>query len=101
LFYNYTEWKQINTIEKVLSQDKHLLVIKQLEDNGLGKGIAILFNGFSGTGKTATVQEAEAMNKGIRAAIATNYQSLEISESISILYVAGLKLISFPKITPV
>ena len=39
-----------------------------------------------GTGKTATVQEAEAMHKGIREAIATHYQSLEISESISILY---------------
>ena len=66
LFYNDTEWKQINTIEKVLSQDKHLLVIKQLEDNGLGKGIAILFNGFSGTGKTATAKRlAKTTNRSL------------------------------------
>jgi SpoVK/Ycf46/Vps4 family AAA+-type ATPase len=56
LFYNEVEWKQINTIEKVLSKEKHELVLKNLIDNNLGKGISILFNGFSGTGKTATAR---------------------------------------------
>ncbi len=56
LFYNEVEWKQINTIEKVLSKEKHELVVKNLIDNNLGKGISILFNGFSGTGKTATAR---------------------------------------------
>lgn len=56
LFYNELEWKQINTIEKVLSKEKHELVLKNLIDNNLGKGISILFNGFSGTGKTATAR---------------------------------------------
>jgi hypothetical protein len=66
LFYNDTEWKQINTIEKVLSQDKHQLVVKQLEENGLGKGIVILFNGFSGTGKTATAKRlAKTSNRSM------------------------------------
>lgn len=39
-----------------------------------------------GTGKTATVEEAEAMHKGIRAAIEAHYQSSEIADSVSILY---------------
>jgi triosephosphate isomerase len=39
-----------------------------------------------GTGKTATVEEAEAMHKGIRAAIEVHYQSSEIAASIPILY---------------
>lgn len=56
LFYNELEWQQINTIEKVLSEEKHQLVVDQLSQNGLAKGISILFNGFSGTGKTATAK---------------------------------------------
>jgi AAA+ superfamily predicted ATPase len=56
LFYNELEWQQINTIEKVLSKEKHQLVVDQLSQNGLAKGISILFNGFSGTGKTATAK---------------------------------------------
>jgi triosephosphate isomerase len=39
-----------------------------------------------GTGITATVQEAEAMHKGIRNAIQAHYHSSEIAASISILY---------------
>jgi ATP-dependent protease HslVU (ClpYQ) ATPase subunit len=56
LFYNESEWNQINIIEKVLSKEKYQLVVNQLVDNGLAKGISILFNGFSGTGKTATAK---------------------------------------------
>jgi SpoVK/Ycf46/Vps4 family AAA+-type ATPase len=56
LFYNELEWQQINTIEKILSKEKHQLVVNQLSENGLAKGISILFNGFSGTGKTATAK---------------------------------------------
>jgi hypothetical protein len=56
LYYNESEWIQINTIEKVLSKEKYQLVVNQLVDNDLAKGISILFNGFSGTGKTATAK---------------------------------------------
>jgi SpoVK/Ycf46/Vps4 family AAA+-type ATPase len=56
LFYNESEWQQINTIEKILSKEKHQLVVNQLVDNGLAKGISIIFNGSSGTGKTATAK---------------------------------------------
>ena len=56
LFYNESELSQINTIEKILSKEKHQLVVNQLVENGLAKGISILFNGFSGTGKTATAK---------------------------------------------
>ncbi|MBP6126661.1 AAA family ATPase [Flavobacterium sp.] len=56
LFYNESEWQQINTIEKILSKEKHQLVVNQLMDNGLAKGISIIFNGSSGTGKTATAK---------------------------------------------
>ena len=56
LFYNESEWSQIKTIEKILSKEKHQLVVNQLLENGLAKGISILFNGFSGTGKTATAK---------------------------------------------
>ncbi len=56
LFYNESEWSQINTIEKILSKEKHQLVVNQLQENGLAKGISIIFNGSSGTGKTATAK---------------------------------------------
>jgi SpoVK/Ycf46/Vps4 family AAA+-type ATPase len=56
LFYNESEWSQINTIEKILSKEKHQLVVNQLVENGLAKGISIIFNGSSGTGKTATAK---------------------------------------------
>ena len=56
LYYNESELIQIDTIEKVLSKEKYQLVVNQLVDNGLAKGISILFNGFSGTGKTATAK---------------------------------------------
>lgn len=56
LFYNESEWQQINTIEKILSKEKHQLVVNQLVENGLAKGISIIFNGSSGTGKTATAK---------------------------------------------
>ncbi|WP_297509148.1 ATP-binding protein [Flavobacterium sp.] len=66
LFYNPSEWKQINTIEKVLSIEKHKQIIDHLEENGLGKGISILFNGFSGTGKTATAKRlAKLTNRAL------------------------------------
>jgi hypothetical protein len=56
LFYNASELSQINTIERILSKEKHQLVVNQLVENGLAKGISILFNGYSGTGKTATAK---------------------------------------------
>ncbi len=66
LFYNETELKQISTIEKVLSKEKHQLVVQQLIENNLGKGISILFNGFSGTGKTATAKRlAKTTNRAL------------------------------------
>ncbi len=66
LYYNENELKQIKTIEKVLSKEKHQLVVNQLEENGLGKGISILFNGYSGTGKTATAKRlAKITNRGM------------------------------------
>ena len=57
LYYNETESKQITTIEKVLNENNYKLVIDQLISNNLGKGISILFNGYSGTGKTATARQ--------------------------------------------
>ncbi len=57
LYYNDTELKQIQTIEQVLHPDKYPLVVNHLHQNGLGKGITILFNGASGTGKTATAKQ--------------------------------------------
>lgn len=66
LFYNESELAQINTIEKVVSKEKHQLVVNQLIANGLAKGISILFNGFSGTGKTATAKRlAKTTNRAL------------------------------------
>ena len=66
LFYNDAELKQIQTIEKVLSHDKYNLIVQQLEENALGKGVTILFNGFSGTGKTATAKRlAKLTNRAL------------------------------------
>ena len=57
LHYNDSESKQIQTIEQVLHPEKYTMVVNHLHQNGLGKGITILFNGASGTGKTATAKQ--------------------------------------------
>lgn len=57
LHYNDSEFKQIQTIEQVLHPEKYTMVVNHLHQNGLGKGITILFNGASGTGKTATAKQ--------------------------------------------
>lgn len=55
LFYNEKVRRQLDRIRMLLSQDRLELVRERLEEAGLRKGVACLFYGSPGTGKTETV----------------------------------------------
>ena len=55
LFYNPDEQRQIDTLEHLLKVENLTSVQQRLEENGMRKGVACLFHGFPGTGKTETV----------------------------------------------
>lgn len=55
LFYNASEQQQIDSLTDMLSQEHLKEVQKRLEQEGMRKGVACLFHGGPGTGKTETV----------------------------------------------
>ena len=66
LFYNTEEQKQIDLIKETLVQENLNKVQKQLAEKGFPKGLAILFFGPPGTGKTESVyQIAKETNRDI------------------------------------
>lgn len=66
LYYNPQQEEQITQIRKFLSKQSYGKIIRELEQNNLPKGIAILFHGNPGTGKTEGVyQLARTLKKAI------------------------------------
>ena len=55
LFYNEQEGAQIARLTSLLDEEKFNGVQKRLEEEGMRKGIACIFHGAPGTGKTETV----------------------------------------------
>ena len=55
LFYNNNVTKNVNELEKLLSDDRMKRVMERLKDNGMRQGFTCLFYGGPGTGKTETV----------------------------------------------
>lgn len=54
LYYNPKEREQIDTLYRLLDKKKFNALVKKLKENNISEGVCILFDGFSGTGKTAT-----------------------------------------------
>lgn len=55
LFYNDSEEKQVAQITSLMSQNQLTAIQQRLEEQGMRKGVACLFYGAPGTGKTETV----------------------------------------------
>ena len=55
LFFNETEQEQLETLRKLLEESKLQTVLEKFEEVGMPKGIAVLFYGEPGTGKTESV----------------------------------------------
>lgn len=55
LFYNDAEEKQVAQITSMMSQTQLTAIQQRLEEQGMRKGVACLFYGAPGTGKTETV----------------------------------------------
>ena len=55
LFFNATDQEQIDRLTTLLGQDSLTSVQQRLEEQGMRKGVACLFYGAPGTGKTETV----------------------------------------------
>lgn len=63
LFYNQDEKEKLNFVEQLISKGNYSSLIKQLERSGNNTGIAMLFSGLPGTGKTESVYQI-ARNTG-------------------------------------
>lgn len=55
LFYNENEQKQVERLANLLQQENLMGIQQRLESEGMRKGVACLFHGAPGTGKTETV----------------------------------------------
>lgn len=66
LYYNASEQKQVERIMSMLSEDNLPAIQKRLQEQGMRKGVACLFYGGPGTGKTETVlQLARATGRDV------------------------------------
>lgn len=82
LFYNTSEERQIETIKNVLNPINYSTIASQLSENNLGLGVNILFHGYAGTGKTATVKQlAKHSNRHVFMVDIEKIQSRWVGES--------------------
>ena len=79
LFYNEREEKSINQLTNLFNKENLFAVLKNLENNGMRKGIICLFHGGPGTGKTETVYQLARKTE-------RNIMLVDISESKSKWY---------------
>ena len=57
LYYNADDQEEVNRLTTLLSQNRFPQVQQRLEEQGMRKGVACLFYGAPGTGKTETVKQ--------------------------------------------
>ena len=82
LFYDSAALGQVETMEKLLSEERFNQVKGALKDSGLRTGFTCLFYGSPGTGKTETVyQLARKTGRDIIAADVTKIKSCWVGES--------------------
>lgn len=66
LFYNSKEREQIQTLYEVLQPTFYDVLTQKLREHHMAEGVCILFDGYSGTGKTATAHQlAKATSRAL------------------------------------
>lgn len=60
LFFNETERKELDRLTNMLQKDSFDQIIRRLEEKGMRKGVACLFHGAPGTGKTESCRALAA-----------------------------------------
>jgi hypothetical protein len=82
LFYNDSEFEQIETLSNALEEDKYKNLMTRLKDNGMKQGFTVLLYGYPGTGKTSSVKQvAKATGRSIFMVEIQKIQSKWVGES--------------------
>jgi hypothetical protein len=82
LFYNDSEFEQIETLSNALEEDKYTNLMTRLKDNGMKQGFTVLLYGYPGTGKTSSVKQvAKATGRSIFMVEIQKIQSKWVGES--------------------
>jgi hypothetical protein len=82
LFYNDSEFEQIETLSNALEEDNYKNLLSRLKDNGMKPGFTVLLYGYPGTGKTSSVKQvAKATGRSIFMVEIQKIQSKWVGES--------------------
>ena len=82
LFYNDSEFEQIETLSNALEEDNYKNLMNRLKDNGMKQGFTVLLYGYPGTGKTSSVKQvAKATGRSIFMVEIQKIQSKWVGES--------------------
>jgi RNA-binding protein YhbY len=82
LFYNDSEFEQIETLSNALEEDNYKNLMTRLKDNGMKQGFTVLLYGYPGTGKTSSVKQvAKATGRSIYMVEIQKIQSKWVGES--------------------
>ncbi len=82
LFYNDSEFEQIETLSNALEEDNYKNLMTRLKDNGMKPGFTVLLYGYPGTGKTSSVKQvAKASGRSIFMVEIQKIQSKWVGES--------------------
>jgi hypothetical protein len=82
LFYNDSEFEQIETLSNALEEDNYKNLMTRLKDNGMKQGFTVLLYGYPGTGKTSSVKQvAKATGRSIFMVEIQKIQSKWVGES--------------------
>jgi SpoVK/Ycf46/Vps4 family AAA+-type ATPase len=82
LFYNDSEFEQIETLSNALEEDNYKNLMDRLKDNGMKPGFTVLLYGYPGTGKTSSVKQvAKATGRSIYMVEIQKIQSKWVGES--------------------
>lgn len=82
LFYNDSEFEQIETLSNALEEDNYTNLMTRLKDNGMKQGFTVLLYGYPGTGKTSSVKQvAKATGRSIYMVEIQKIQSKWVGES--------------------
>lgn len=105
MFYNTAEQKQIDQLTQMLSKDNLPAIQKRLQEQGMRKGVACLFHGGPGTGKTETVlQVARATGRDIMQVEIAGLRDKFVGESeknIKAIFATYRQLCHVAEVTPI
>jgi SpoVK/Ycf46/Vps4 family AAA+-type ATPase len=105
LFFNDREQNELNRLSGLLKQDNFKKVIARLEEKGMRKGVACLFYGAPGTGKTASCYNVSAATgRDIYFVDMAQLKSKWVGESeqnLSNLFKAYHKAVAERELTPI